>query len=79
VYTIANGRFKVANKNFSPCSSDYEVAFGNDADIRLSTSLLKFEVFPPFGEGQICFRSEIAQWLLLARMKSNIDDHLVTY
>jgi replication factor A1 len=35
VYTFANGRLKVANKQYSSCSSDYEISFGNDADIRL--------------------------------------------
>jgi len=35
VYTFANGRLKVANKQYSSCSSDYEITFGNDADIRL--------------------------------------------
>jgi len=35
VYTFANGRLKVANKQYSSCTSDYEISFGNDADIRL--------------------------------------------
>jgi hypothetical protein len=35
VYTLANGKLKVANKQFSSCNSDYEISFGSDADIRL--------------------------------------------
>jgi hypothetical protein len=35
VYTFANGRLKVANRQFSSCNSEYEISFGNDADIRL--------------------------------------------
>lgn len=35
VYTFANGRLKIANKQFSSCNSEYEITFGADADIRL--------------------------------------------
>jgi hypothetical protein len=44
VYTFANGRLKVANKQFSSCNSEYEITFGSDADIRLCSEDASIDV-----------------------------------